>query len=348
MLIGKLNNLESVMENLVLFSFADYWYLYAGFTLFVLIMLALDLGVFHRKAHEVSFKESAIWSVVWIGLALVFNLLFYYFAEWRLESAPELLSSLGIDASVKAKELSLEFLTGFIVEKTLAIDNIFIFVIVFSYFAVPLKYQHRVLFFGILGALVFRIIFIALGAVLLQYTWIVIVFGIFLIITGAKVVFSTDKPMVPENSMILKIFRKLFPVTNEISGQNFFIKKEGILYATPLMLALVFIEVTDIIFAVDSVPAIFAITNEPFIVFTSNIFAILGLRALYFMLAGVITKFKYIKYGLGMVLVFVGLKMSWLNEMFGGKFPIVWSLIIIGVLISSSIIYSLLKKQKGE
>lgn len=336
------------MESLVLFSFADYWHLYAGFTLFVLIMLALDLGVFHKNAHEVSIKESAIWSAVWIGLALVFNVLFYYFAEWRLESAPELLSALGVDASIKAKELSLEFLTGFIVEKALAIDNIFIFVIVFSYFAVPLKYQHRVLFFGILGALVFRILFIALGSVLLQYSWIVIGFGVILILTGLKVVFASDKPMDPENSYIVKAFRRLFPVTNEIHGQKFFIRKEGVLYATPLMLALLVIEVTDIIFAVDSVPAIFAITKEPFIVFTSNIFAILGLRALYFMLAGVITKFKYIKYGLGMVLVFVGLKMTYLNDAFGGKFPIVWSLVIITVLISSSIIYSLLKKQKGE
>ena len=336
------------MESLVLFSFADYWHLYAGFTLFVLIMLALDLGVFHKNAHEVSIKESAIWSAVWIGLALVFNVLFYYFAEWRLESAPELLSALGVDASIKAKELSLEFLTGFIVEKALAIDNIFIFVIVFSYFAVPLKYQHRVLFFGILGALVFRILFIALGSVLLQYSWIVIGFGVILILTGLKVVFASDKPMDPEKSYIVKAFRRLFPVTNEIHGQKFFIRKEGVLYATPLMLALLVIEVTDIIFAVDSVPAIFAITKEPFIVFTSNIFAILGLRALYFMLAGVITKFKYIKYGLGMVLVFVGLKMTYLNDAFGGKFPIVWSLVIITVLISSSIIYSLLKKQKGE
>lgn len=336
------------MESLVLFSFADYWHLYAGFTLFVLIMLALDLGVFHKNAHEVSIKESAIWSAVWIGLALVFNVLFYYFAEWRLESAPELLSALGVEASIKAKELSLEFLTGFIVEKALAIDNIFIFVIVFSYFAVPLKYQHRVLFFGILGALVFRILFIALGSVLLQYSWIVIGFGVILILTGLKVVFASDKPMDPENSYIVKAFRRLFPVTNEIHGQKFFIRKEGVLYATPLMLALLVIEVTDIIFAVDSVPAIFAITKEPFIVFTSNIFAILGLRALYFMLAGVITKFKYIKYGLGMVLVFVGLKMTYLNDAFGGKFPIVWSLVIITVLISSSIIYSLLKKQKGE
>lgn len=336
------------MESLVLFPFADYWHLYAGFTLFVLIMLALDLGVFHKNAHEVSIKESSIWSAVWIGLALVFNVLFYYFAEWRLESSPELLSALGVDASIKAKELSLEFLTGFIVEKALAIDNIFIFVIVFSYFAVPLKYQHRVLFFGILGALVFRILFIALGAVLLQYSWIVIGFGVILILTGLKVVFASDKPMDPENSYIVKAFRRLFPVTNEIHGQKFFIRKEGVLYATPLMLALLVIEVTDIIFAVDSVPAIFAITKEPFIVFTSNIFAILGLRALYFMLAGVITKFKYIKYGLGMVLVFVGLKMTYLNDAFGGKFPIVWSLVIITVLISSSIIYSLLKKQKGE
>ncbi|MBK7631968.1 MAG: TerC family protein [Ignavibacteriales bacterium] len=335
------------MENIILFPFADYWLFYVGFTVFVLMMLALDLGVFHRDAHEVTFKESLTWSIIWISLALIFNFLFFKYAGWKFENDARLLAIPGFDGNAAANQVGLEFLTGYIVEKTLAIDNIFVFVVVFSFFAVPLKYQHRVLFFGILGALIFRIIFIAMGSILLQYQWIVIFFGAFLILTGFKIIFAPEKPIDPEKNPVIKLFKKFFPVTSTFEGQKFFIRKEGVLYATPLMVALLFIEVSDIIFAVDSVPAIFAITKEPLIVFTSNVFAILGLRAMYFMLAGVIHKFRYLKYGLGIVLVFVGLKMAWLNEAFGGKFPISWSLIIIVTIIGSSILISLFKKQKG-
>ena len=335
------------MENIILFPFADYWLFYVGFTVFVLMMLALDLGVFHRDAHEVTFKESLTWSIIWISLALIFNFLFFKYAGWKFENDARLLAIPGFDGNAAANQVGLEFLTGYIVEKTLAIDNIFVFVVVFSFFAVPLKYQHRVLFFGILGALIFRIIFIAMGSILLQYQWIVIFFGVFLILTGFKIIFAPEKPIDPEKNPVIKLFKKFFPVTSTFEGQKFFIRKEGMLYATPLMVALLFIEVSDIIFAVDSVPAIFAITKEPLIVFTSNVFAILGLRAMYFMLAGVIHKFRYLKYGLGIVLVFVGLKMAWLNDAFGGKFPISWSLIIIISIIGASILISLLKKQKG-
>jgi len=335
------------MENVILFPFSDYWFFYAGFTAFVLLLLALDLGVFHREAHEVTFKESLTWSIVWISLALIFNYLFFLYAGMKFETDPRLLAIPGFDPDASAKQIGLEFLTGFIVEKTLAVDNIFVFVVVFNFFAIPLKYQHRVLFFGIIGALIFRIIFIAMGSILLQYQWIVIFFGVFLILTGFKIIFAPEKPIDPEKNPVIKLFRKFFPVTPTFEGQKFFLHKEGILYATPLMVALVFIEVSDIIFAVDSVPAIFAITKEPLIVFTSNVFAILGLRALYFMLAGVIHKFRYLKYGLGIVLVFVGLKMAWLNEAFGGKFPISWSLLIITTVITVSILVSLFKKEKA-
>ena len=335
------------MENIILFPFADYWLFYVGFTVFVLMMLALDLGVFHRDAHEVTFKESLTWSIIWISLALIFNFLFFKYAGWKFENDARLLAIPGFDGNAAANQVGLEFLTGYIVEKTLAVDNIFVFVVVFSFFAVPLKYQHRVLFFGIIGALIFRIIFIAMGSILLQYQWIVIFFGAFLILTGFKIIFAPEKPIDPEKNPVIKLFKKFFPVTSTFEGQKFFIRKEGVLYATPLMVALLFIEVSDIIFAVDSVPAIFAITKEPLIVFTSNVFAILGLRAMYFMLAGVIHKFRYLKYGLGIVLVFVGLKMAWLNEAFGGKFPISWSLIIIVSIIGTSILISLFKKQKG-
>lgn len=336
------------MENIILFPFADYWLFYVGFTAFVLMMLALDLGVFHRDAHEVTFKESLTWSIVWISLALIFNFLFFKYAGWKFENDARLLAIPGFDGADAAKQVGLEFLTGFIVEKTLAVDNIFVFVVVFSFFAVPLKYQHRVLFFGIIGALIFRIIFIAMGSILLQYQWIVIFFGAFLILTGFKIIFAPEKSIDPEKNPVIKLFRKFFPVTPTIEGQKFFLRKEGVLYATPLMVALLFIEVSDIIFAVDSVPAIFAITKEPLIVFTSNVFAILGLRALYFMLAGVIHKFRYLKYGLGIVLIFVGLKMAWLNEAFGGKFPISWSLIIIVSIIGTSILFSIFKKEKAD
>jgi tellurite resistance protein TerC len=331
------------MESISLFPFQEYWGFYVGFTLFVFALLALDLGVFHREAHEVSFKESLIWSIIWVSLALLFNLLFYKYAQWKFSEHVQLLSIPGFNPDVAARQSALEFLTGYIIEKSLAVDNIFVFVVVFSFFAIPAKYQHRVLFLGIIGALIFRIIFIALGAILLQYQFIVIIFGIFLILTGVKILFAPEKPIDPEKNPVIKLFRKFFKVTPNIEGQKFFIKKEGLLYATPLFIALLFIEVSDIIFAVDSVPAIFAITKEPLIVFTSNVFAILGLRAMYFMLAGVVNKFKYLKYGLGLVLVFVGLKMSWLNEAFGGKFPITLSLLIIVLIIGSSIVYSIVK-----
>lgn len=334
------------MNNIVLFPFSEYWWFYLAFTLFVFVLLAIDLGIFHRDAHEVSFKESLIWSIVWISLALIFNFVFYQYALWKFPQIESLISTPGFNSEIAATQSALEFLTGYVVEKTLAVDNIFIFVVVFSFFAIPLKYQHRVLFFGIIGALVFRIIFIALGSILLRYQFIVIFFGIFLILTGFKIIFAPEKPVEPEKNLVIKLFKKFFPLTHQIEGQKFFIRKEKILFATPLMIALLFIEVSDIIFAVDSVPAIFAITNEPLIVFTSNVFAILGLRAMYFMLAGIVNKFKYLKYGLGIVLVFVGLKMAWLNEVFGGKFPIALSLLIIVSIIGLSIIYSLWKTRK--
>ena len=326
---------------MVLFPFADYWPFYAGFMLFVVVLLALDLGVFHREAHEVSFKESSAWTVVWISLALLFNVAFYYYAYWQFSNNSLLLSQPGFDPAIQAKNTALEFLTGFVVEKSLAIDNIFIFAVVFAYFGVPKKYQHRVLFWGILGALLFRAIFIALGSVLMQYHLVVMFFGALLILTGIKMFFAGTEAQNLENNFIVRLLKKIFRVHPKIEGQKFFMRKDGLLYVTPLFLALIFIEVTDIIFAVDSVPAIFALTKEPLIVFTSNVFAILGLRSMYFMLAGVMDRFVYIKYGLASVLIFVGTKMVYLNELFGGKFPITWSLMIIAFLIGSSILYSI-------
>jgi tellurite resistance protein TerC len=325
-----------------LFPFAEYWWFYAAFTGFVLLVLVLDLGVFHRKAHTISMREAALWSVVWVTLALAFNYLLYQYALWKFPQDPRLMAVPGFTPDAAAWQVSLEFLTGYVVEKSLSVDNIFIFVVVFGYFRVPAKYQHRVLFYGILGALVFRAIFITLGAALIKYHWVLLVFGAFLIITGIKMLFASDKEIEPEKNLLIRLFRRFVPVTHELHGQSFFIRKAGRLYATPLLVSLLFLEMTDVIFAVDSVPAIFALTAEPLIVFTSNIFAILGLRAMYFMLAGAVDKFHLLKYGLAAVLIFVGLKMVWLNDLYGGKFPIALSLGIIIGAIALSVLLSLL------
>ena len=332
----------------ILFPFAEYYWFYAAFLAFVLLMLALDLGVFHRSAHEVSFKEATAWSVVWVTLALLFNVGIYYYAAWKFPQDARLTAIPGFDPDAAATAVGLEYLTGYIVEKALSVDNIFVFVMVFAYFAVPKIYQHRVLFYGILGALIFRAIFIGAGSFLMQFHWVIYVFGAFLIITGIKMMLVPDKEIDPEKNFLIRLFKKFVPVTPEYHGQKFFVRINKVLYATPLFVALLFIELTDIIFAVDSVPAIFAITKEPFIVFTSNIFAILGLRAMYFMLAGAIDKFYLLKYGLSVVLIFVGLKMVYLNDAFGGKFPIHYSLGFIGLAIAVSVAVSLMFPKDNE
>ena len=333
----------------VLFPLAEAWWIYAAFIAFVIAMLALDLGVFHKEAHAVSFREAAAWSVVWIALAMLFNLGFWFYAGWKLPQLdPALIAAAGFDsAGSAANALSLQFLTGYIVEKSLSVDNIFVFVVVFGYFAIPPQYQHRVLFYGILGALVFRAVFVALGSVLMQYEWVVIGFGVFLVLTGVKMLFAGEKPVQPEKNPAIRLLRKFMPVSNRMDGDHFFTIENGRRAATPLFVALVLLEFTDIIFAVDSVPAIFALTNEPLIVFTSNIFAILGLRSLYFLLAGAYDKFHLLKIGLGIVLVFVGLKMAWLNALMGGKFPVSWSLSIICGVVGASMVASLVFPRKA-
>ena len=321
---------------MTLFPFADYWWFYLAFTAFVMMLLALDLGVFHRKAHAVSFREATAWSVVWIGLSLAFNYGFYRWVLWKFPHDPAI-----------ARQAGLEFLAGYVVEKALSLDNIFIFVVVFGFFAVPVVFQHRILFFGILGALVFRAIFIAAGSALLGYHWVIWIFGAFLILTGVKMAFVPDRKIEPEKNPVVKLFRRFVPVSAEPHGQRFFVKLKGVWHATPLFLALLFVELSDIIFAIDSVPAIFALTREPLIVFTSNVCAILGLRSLYFLLAGAADRFHLLKYAFAAILVFVGLKMVWLNDAFGGKFPISWSLAIIGGALAIAIALSLLRPSRS-
>ncbi len=292
-------------------------WLWFGFTVFVLGMLALDLGVFHRKAHVVSIKEAAIWSVVWVALSLTFNVLVY----WQIGA-----------------QAGLQFLTGYLIEKSLSVDNIFVFVLIFSYFSVPAKYQHRVLFWGILGALIMRAIFIAVGAALLAtFHWVIFIFGGFLILTGIRMAFHQDEEIHPEANPVVRLFRRLMPVTPTYEGQKFFARHAGTLMATPLFVVLLLVESTDLLFALDSIPAIFAITTDPFLVYTSNVFAILGLRAMYFLLAGVMDKFRYLKMGLAMILVYVGFKMvisEWYHIPTGISLGIIAFVLTIAVLVS--------------
>jgi tellurite resistance protein TerC len=326
----------------VLFPFADYWWLYTGFTAGVLVLLALDLGVFHRDAHAVGFLEAAAWSATWVALALAFNYGLYRYALWRLPRDPRLAAIPGFDPGAAAWQVALEFLTGYIVEYSLSVDNIFVFVVVLGYFAVPPAYQHRVLFYGILGALVFRGVFIGLGTGLMQFHWAIWLFGALLIFTGLKLMVAPERELQPEKNLAIRLLRRLVPVTAQLHGPRFFVHLNGVRHATPLFVALLFLEATDIVFAVDSVPAIFALTREPLVVFTSNVFAILGLRSMYFMLGGAVERFHLLRYGLALVLMFVGLKMVWLNDWYGGKFPITFSLVIICAAIAGSVVASLI------
>jgi tellurite resistance protein TerC len=323
-----------------LFPFAEYWWFYTAFGIFVVGLLAIDLGLFHREAHTVTFREAGIWSAVWVSLALAFNFGFYQYMLHHFPSDPRLMALPGFAPETAARQAALEFLAGYVVEYSLSIDNIFVFVIVLGYFGIPSRLQHRVLFFGILGALVFRGLFIAMGALLLRYQWVVWVFGVFLVVTGIRMMMGKGDDLKPDENPLLRLFRRFIPVTTDIRGSTFLVREKGKLFATPLLVAVFFLEMTDIVFAVDSVPAIFALTREPLVVFTSNIFAILGLRNLYFLLRNAIDTFYLLKYGLGIVLVFVGLKMVWLNHAFGGHFPIVWSLAIIIGVIGASILLS--------
>jgi tellurite resistance protein TerC len=310
-------------------------WLWVGFNLFVLAMLAIDLGVFHRKSHTVSGKEALLWSLVWISLSLVFNAVIYFFWDRMM---PE--------STYTNQEAALAFLTGYLIEKSLSVDNIFVFILIFSYFAVPAKYQHHVLFWGILGALVMRGALIVLGAVLLEkFHWIIYIFGAFLIFTGIRMAWHHDENVEPDKNPVVKFFRKFMPVTDKFEKDKFFVRHAGKLMATPLFLILLVVESTDLIFAVDSIPAIFAVTQDPFIVYTSNVFAILGLRALYFLLADVMDKFQYLKYGLAAVLTFVGTKMVIVDFY---KIPIGISLgVVIGIL-TISILVSLWKAKNSS
>lgn len=296
---------------------------WAAFVAFLVLMLALDLGVFNRKQHVVSVREALITSAVWVALSLAFNAVVFYLWD---------------------HQKGLEFLTGYLLEKSLSVDNIFVFILLFNYFDVPKKYQHKVLFWGIFGALIMRAILIFIGTALIaKFSWIIIIFGLFLIVAGLKMAFQKDEKVHPEKNPVVKFVKKFIPVTHEYHRDKFFIKKGG-LFATPLFIVIIVVETTDLIFAFDSIPAILAITHDPFIVFTSNAFAILGLRALYFALAGFMDKFHYLKIGLSIILVFIGIKML-IASVF--HIPTSASLIVIILILTISIIASMVRNKKN-
>lgn len=298
--------------------------MWLAFGLLIAFLLALDLGVFNRKPHEIKTKEAFWTSLFWIGISLAFNALVFY---------------------TEGTQRGLEFFTGYLIEKALSVDNIFVFVVIFAYFQVPNRYQHRVLFLGILGALILRGILIAVGTALIhQFEWIIYVFGAFLIYTAYKLGTQQETGVDPEKNRMVVLFRRFFPVTSKYDGAKFLTRENGVLMATPLFIVLLVIETTDVIFALDSIPAIFAITTNPFIVFSSNVFAILGLRALYFLLAGVIGSFKYLKTGLSFVLGFVGVKM--IVGAVHIEIPIAVSLGVIATVLAVSIIASIIAQRR--
>ena len=297
--------------------------LWIGFNVFVLAMLALDLGVFHRKAHTVSIKEAVIWSIVWITLAMIFNAGVYFFG---------------------GPEPALQFFTGYLIEKSLSVDNIFVFVLLFTSFSVPAAYQHRVLFWGVLGALIMRGILIGLGVVLLEtFHWIIYLFGAFLIFTGIRMAFHKETELHPEQNPLLRLVRCVIPVTHDYEGDRFMVRRAGQILVTPLLLLLLVVETTDVIFALDSIPAIFAVTQNPFIVYTSNVFAILGLRSLYFVFANMMGKFYYLKLGLAVVLSYVGMKMV-LVDIY--HIPTALSLAVIAVVLTAAVVASIVRAQR--
>jgi tellurite resistance protein TerC len=360
-------------------------WMYAAFIALVLVLLALDLGVFHKKAHVVSVREALGWSAFWIGLGLAFSGFIYvgYERHWmglgltvdQMTIAPTEVPGLGTVYN-DGSDAMVKYITGYLVEKSLAVDNIFVIAMLFGFFAVPQIYQHRVLFWGILGALLMRGVMIALGAQLLQrFSWIIYVFGGFLILTGIKMLLLKSDETDPNRNIVVRLTRRIWPVTEKFHGEHFFVRagsdasheppvpgaatevdkvvdaaRAGTLLATPLFLALVMVEVTDLIFAVDSIPAIFAITTDPFIVFTSNVFAILGLRSLYFALAGMMDEFRYLKVALAVILMVVGVKMmthTWLKTMLGPNFNL-YLLAVVLLILAAGVVASLIASRRDR
>lgn len=316
--------------DVILFLFMDAFsgstWLWLGFSLFILTMLSLDLGLFNRKAHVIKYKEAWIWSTAWVTLAMTFGALVFYY---------------------QGTQRGLEFVTGYLIELSLSVDNLFVFLLIFSYFKVPAQFQHRVLFWGVMGALVMRLTMIFVGAALIQrFHWIIYIFGAFLVYTGIKMFRHDEVDIQPDQNILVRLVTRFLPVTRHYEGDRFFTKINGKLTGTLLLLVLMVVEVTDLVFAVDSIPAIFAITTNTFIVYTSNVFAILGLRSMYFLLAGVVEKFRYLRTGLAIVLTFIGIKM--LLGAVGIHIPILFSLAFVFLVLAGSVVASLLVAPETE
>ena len=308
------------------------WWMWAGFAVIVLLLLLVDLlFVGGGKQHKVSLKEAALWSVVWVSVALLFNFAIWWYLD--VYSGREI-----------ANEKALEFLTGYLIEKALAVDNVFIWLMLFGYFAIPVELQRRVLLFGVLGAIIMRTGMVFAGSWLItQFHWVLYIFGAFLLITGAKMLWMADKDPDLNKNPLLRWIRNHFPITDKLHGEQFFVYRNGIRYLTPLLVVLILVEISDLIFAVDSIPAIFAVTTDPFIVLTSNIFAIMGLRAMYFLLADFADRFVLLKYGLAVILIFIGIKMLLIDVI---KIPIGYSLGTVAVILIISVILSILYRQR--
>ena len=326
-----------------IFPFAEFWPVYVLFSVVVAGILWASLRAFHGQPEEISIRKASLSALNWLGLALLFNLILYFFTYAHLAGSPEIVAALGGTAESLARQTALEFLSGYLLEKSLAVDNLFVFIVIFQFFSIPKENQYRVLFYGLFGALVLRAIFIAMGAVIMEIDWVVVGFGLFLIDQGFSVLRGKEPDIDPQNNRLLRVLKRLIPLSPTLDGQRFFTKQNGRWLATPLFLALVFVEVTDIMFAFDSVPAIFGLTKEPLVVFTSNIFAVIDLRALYFLLLAFIARFHYLGVGLSFVLIFIGAKMALLDVVLDYHLPTEISLVVVLGIIVGSMALSLMK-----
>lgn len=333
-------------ETAPLFGFQEFWWVYALFTVLTSIALTLSIYFGRKGPGEVSVTRAGKEALSWIVLALLCNLALYFFALSTFEGSPERLHASGLSPREGAYKIGLEFLSGYLVEKALAVDNLFVFVVIFRFFHIPAKFQHRVLFYGLFGAIALRAIFIAIGASIMRYETVTVILGLFLIFQAVQIFRGHEPDIDPEHNWFLRTIKRYLPLTPKFDEGRFFTRIGGALVGTPLLLALIVIEFTDVIFAMDSVPAVFGLTREPLVVFTSNVLAVIDLRVLYFLLAAFIDKFHYLNHGLSLVLLFIGSKMVWLDRYFGHRFPTELSLGIVGVLIVGSILLSLTRRSQ--
>ena len=333
-----------------IFPFATFWPFYLVFSIGVAVVLFASLRATGTRAHEVSIREASIAALGWFGFAMLFNVFLYFYTRSYLGLDGELARALVQNSTPDeiARRTALEFLSGYLVEKSLAVDNLFVFLVIFRFFSIPQQYQHRVLFYGLFGAIALRAVFISMGAVVMDIPWVIVVFGVFLIWQGIAVMRGKEPEIHPEKNRILRVLNRFLPVSRALDGQKFFTRENGKLFVTPLFITLIFIEITDIMFAFDSVPAIFGLTKEPLVVFTSNIFAVIDLRALYFLLAAFVSRFHYLNIGLSFVLIFIGSKMALLDPLLGEKVPTELSLLVVLGIISGSIVLSLVKPPAKE